>query len=92
MLLVFWTLAFMQVNFRLIVVTKEKWYNNVTSPQQLKVSRVLREPRHVDLLAVQGLTRCREDATFRSAKDCARLSAEKRQTKRSDVSLLPFAK
>ena len=31
MLLVFWTLAFMQVNFRLIVVTKEKWYNNVTS-------------------------------------------------------------
>ena len=29
-LLVFWTLAFMQVNFRLIVVTKEAWYNNIT--------------------------------------------------------------
>ena len=31
MLLVFWTLAFMQVNFRLIVVTKEPWYDNLTS-------------------------------------------------------------
>merc|ERR1719334_86490 len=28
-LLIFWTLAFMQVNFRLIVLTKEPWYNNL---------------------------------------------------------------
>ena len=29
-LLVFWTLAFMQVNFRLIVLTKEPWYDSIT--------------------------------------------------------------
>ena len=29
MLLIFWTLAFMQVNFRLIVLTKEKWFNHL---------------------------------------------------------------
>jgi len=29
-LLIFWTLAFMQINFRLIVVTQEVWYNNLT--------------------------------------------------------------
>jgi len=28
-LLIFWTLAFMQVNFRFIVLTKEPWYNNL---------------------------------------------------------------
>lgn len=28
-LLVFWTLAFMQVNFRFIVLTKEAWYDNL---------------------------------------------------------------
>jgi len=28
-LLIFWTLAFMQVNFRFIVLTKEAWYDNL---------------------------------------------------------------
>jgi len=28
-LLVYWTIAFMQVNFRFIVLTKEAWYNNL---------------------------------------------------------------
>ena len=28
-LLIFWTLAFMQVNFRFIMLTKEAWYDNL---------------------------------------------------------------
>jgi len=70
-LLIFWTLAFMQVNFRFIVLTKEAWYDNLLDTAH-KVDLVLFVANYLLTCGVfvlglraPGLTPTHQYATFR---------------------------
>ena len=98
-LLVFWTLAFMQVNFRLIVLTKEPWYSHLTDAPHgaglgLYVSRyVLTCAVFVLGLRAPGLTPSHQYTNFPSREEEDRSASEGSTWRgfwRKLVKLLPY--